>query len=57
MRTGRKNMRAIGVAVILAAGILATVVSSQSIPEGMLVSNELDAYPEDDPGKRAAPDN
>lgn len=28
------------------------LVSSRPIPEGMLVSNELDAYPEDDPGKR-----
>lgn len=28
------------------------LISSRAIPEGMLVSNELDAYPEDDPEKR-----
>jgi hypothetical protein len=28
------------------------LVSSRAIPDGMLVSNELDGYPEDDPEKR-----
>lgn len=28
------------------------LVGSHEIPDGMLVSNELDAYPEDDPGRR-----
>jgi hypothetical protein len=27
---------------------------SRPVPEGMLVSNEVDAYPEDDPGRREA---
>jgi len=38
--------------VVLGSLSVLGLVSSRAIPEGMLVSNELDAYPEDDPGKR-----
>lgn len=38
--------------VVLGSLSVLGLFSSQAIPEGMLVSNELDAYPEDDPEKR-----
>jgi hypothetical protein len=50
--TDSRDEEGIDTFVVMGSLSVLGLVSSRQIPEEMLVSNELDAYPEHDPGKR-----